>query len=432
MFTYTLLHKSGFRFSPDGQEAVHEDRLRGLIRFGPYRKVVNPPQIAFVFPDGYRDQANALYLALRNGIGLFKGLPSVFKVPLEKDQVLAITGFKLRNQFDHQDSALRYRDAIQTWINRNESTPDLFLNLHPKSMGWEEDSAYSATKAILLKDGLLSQNATFELIQNSTQFEWSVANIALALFVKLGGIPWAVDRADGENEFVIGMGRSESYDPRTRDREQSIAFTTCLQSNGIYEFANFGRACGDKQSFMRELEDTLRRTIAQVRSRRPNATALTLHFPKDFSFDERELCTRVAAEAKSNISRIEFVKVTEEDRFFAIDDEFPDQVPRRGTCIQLSNRDFLLYTEGSEERQTWINRPPSAVRIRHYGESRVDLPTREIIGQVFDLSLSNWRAFNARAYPVSILYSKLISRILQNADLSEIHGERLSDRMWFL
>lgn len=163
--------------------------MRGIIRFGPYRKVMNPPNIAFVFPDGYRDQANALYLALRNGIGLFKGLPSVFKVPLEKHQVVAITGFKLRNRFDHHDSALRYRDAIQTWISANGSIPDLFVNLHPKSMGWEEDSAYSATKAVLLKDGFLSQNVTFELIQNSAQFEWSVANIALGIFVKLGGIP---------------------------------------------------------------------------------------------------------------------------------------------------------------------------------------------------------------------------------------------------
>jgi argonaute-like protein implicated in RNA metabolism and viral defense len=432
MFTYNLLHNSGFRFSPDSPEAVHEDRLRGIIRFGPYRKVMTSPKIAFVFPDGYRDQANSLYLALRNGIGLFKGLPSVFKVPLEKHQVVAITGFKLRNRFDHHDSALRYRDAIQTWINANGSIPDLFVNLHPKSMGWEEDSAYSATKAVLLKDGFLSQNVTFELIQNSAQFEWSVANIALGIFVKLGGIPWAINRADGENEFVIGMGRSESYDSRTRARQRSIAFTTCLQSNGIYEFGNFGRACGDKEAFMRELENTLRHTIAQLRSRRPNVAALVLHFPKDFSFDERELCTRVATEAKVNIPRIEFVKVTEEDRFFAIDDESPDQVPRRGTCIRLSNTDFLLYTEGSEERQTWVNRPPSAVRIRHYGEPESDLLRREIVGQVFDLSLSNWRAFNARGYPVSIFYSKLISRILQHADLSDVHGEHLSDRMWFL
>ena len=193
MFTHSLLTKPGFRFSPDDPLAISEDRLRGIVKFGPYQKVSGSTRIAFVFPDGDRDAANTLYLALRNGLGLFKGMPSVFKIPFEKGQVLPITGFTLENKFDHHDSALRYRDAIQNWISSEGDMPDIFVNLHPKSMAWDDDSEYSATKAVLLKEGLLSQNVTLELIQNSTQFEWSVANIALGLFVKLGGIPWAVD-----------------------------------------------------------------------------------------------------------------------------------------------------------------------------------------------------------------------------------------------
>jgi len=46
--------------------------------------------------------------------------------------------------------------------------------------------------------------------------------------------------------------------------------------------------------------------------------------------------------------------------------------------------------------------------------------------------MANWRAFNARGYPVSILYSTLISRILRHADLSEVQSESLGDRLWFL
>lgn len=433
MFTCTALHKSGFRFSPDDPQMVHDDRLRGIIRFGPYRKIDKPaPRLAFVFPDGSRDAANALYLALRNGIGAFKGLPSVFKIPLERDQVAAITGFTLRNRHDHHDCAQRYRDAIQSWIQTTRETPDLFINIHPRSMTWEDDSAYAATKAALLKEGLLSQNVTFDLIQNSTQFEWSAANIALGLFVKLGGIPWAVNRPNAETEIVIGMGRSESYNPRTRERERVIAFTTCLQSNGIYQFANFGRACAAHENYLPELERTLHLTLSRVQGMRPQPRTLTLHFPKDFNFEERELCKKAVAAANASFQRIEFVKITEEDRFFAIDDESPDQVPRRGTCIRLSKTDSLLYTEGSEERQPWANRPPSAVRIRHFSEQLTDLATRDVIGQVYDLSLSNWRAFNARGFPVSIYYSELISRILRKADLSQVQGALIQDRLWFL
>jgi argonaute-like protein implicated in RNA metabolism and viral defense len=73
------------------------------------------------------------------------------------------------------------------------------------------------------------------------------------------------------------------------------------------------------------------------------------------------------------------------------------------------------------------------VRIRHYREGNdEDRSSKEIVGQVFDLSMSNWRAFNARGYPVSILYSRLISRILRDADLTADQTESLRDRMWFL
>jgi argonaute-like protein implicated in RNA metabolism and viral defense len=160
---------------------------------------------------------------------------------------------------------------------------------------------------------------------------------------------------------------------------------------------------------------------------------VVLHFPKEFSVDEMKRCRRVVEEEQARFPRVEFVKVTDEERFFALDDESPDEVPPRGTCIRLSGRDYLLYTEGSEERQTWVNRPPSAVRIRHYRDGEEgDRSSKEIVGQVFDLSLSNWRAFNARGYPVSILYSTLISRILRHAELTPDHTESLRDRMWFL
>ncbi len=433
MFTYTLLDKPGFRFSPTNPAATHEDRLRGIIRFGPFKRIENPPRIAFVFPTGYRDAANTLYLALRNGIGLFKGLPSVFKVPLEKEQTLPITGFKLANPFDHHDCAKRYRDAIQAWMTSHQEKPDIFLTLHPRSMAWEDDSEYSATKAILLRESLLSQNVTFELIQSSAQFEWAAANIALALFAKLGGIPWAIDRPNADGEIVIGMGRSDSFEVATRERKRFIAFATCLQTNGIYRFSTLGRVCTDRQSYIEELENTLRITLRRAHETIAEVRILTLHFPKEFSFDERERCKRIAEEEQARFPRLEFVKVTDEDRFFALDDESPDQVPCRGTCIRLSSTDHLLYTEGSEERQSWANRPPSAVRIKHYrGESEIDAGTREVIGQVFDLSMANWRAFNARGYPVSILYSTLISRILRHANLDNVQSESLRNRMWFL
>ena len=142
MLTYTCLKKSGFRFSPDDPQMVDDDRSWGIIRFGPYRRIaINAPRLAFVFPEGYRDAANSLYLALRNGIGAFKGLPSVFKFALEKDQVYGHHRFHAGSRDHHHDGAhLGYRDAYQAGIQANRLIPDIFITyLHPRSMTWDED-----------------------------------------------------------------------------------------------------------------------------------------------------------------------------------------------------------------------------------------------------------------------------------------------------
>src|SRR4029077_10446454 len=156
---------------------------------------------------------------------------------------------------------------------------DIFVTLHPKSMGWEDDSEYSATKAILLREGLLSQNVTFELIQSSAQFEWAAANIALALFAKLGGIPWAVDRPNADGEIVIGMGCSETIDVATRERKRFIAFATCLQTNGIYKFSTLGKVCTDKATYAAELENTLRIALRRAHESSVEVRLMVLHFP---------------------------------------------------------------------------------------------------------------------------------------------------------
>jgi len=72
------------------------------------------------------------------------------------------------------------------------------------------------------------------------------------------------------------------------------------------------------------------------------------------------------------------------------------------------------------------------MRIRHFTDQPSDSPTRDVIGQVFDLRLSSWRAFNARGFPVSVYSSEPISGILRKADISQIQGDPTADRLWTL
>lgn len=434
MFKARFLPLPEFRFSKEDPAKIATDTFRGLSRFGPYGEVQGRPKFGFVFPQRHKNDANNLYRALRNGVGYFRGFSNMFRVPFEKDQVFPITGFDLRDYRDPHDSARAYADAILNWTSNRDVHPDLIFVLHPKTPSWQEESPYHACKAALLAQGYLSQNVTLELVKNSAQFEWSVANIALAAFVKLGGIPWVVHRRSERQQFVIGVGRSELFNPATRKRERAIAFTICLRSDGVFKFSTFGNAAHSTQEYLSGLKAAVGEALGRIAAEDLPVETLSLHLPKEFGREEAEVLKEVAQNHdKESRVQIHTLKVTDDDSFFVVDNAAPDGVPARGTCVRIGERDFLLYTEGREEKQKWRNRIPTALRVRYYDEDTPTSLVMDLVSQVFDLGQSNWRGFNALSRPVSILYSELIANLLGHGIVpDERLKDTLSTKLWFL
>lgn len=434
MFKARLLALPEFRFSKEGPAKIAMDTFRGLSRFGPYREVQGRPTFGFVFPQRHKDDANNLYRALRNGVGYFRGFSNMFRVPFEKEQVFPITGFELRDYRDPHNSARAYADSILNWTRNHNVNPDLVFVLHPKTPSWQQESPYHASKAALLAEGYLSQNVTLELVNNSAQFEWSVANIALAAFVKLGGIPWVVHRRSERQQFVIGVGRSELFHPITRARERTIAFTTCHRSDGVFKFSTFANAAHTTQEYLSGMKATVGEALEKIALEKLPVETLSLHVPKEFGREEAEVLKEVVkGHDKEGRVRIHTLKVTDDDSFFVVDNAAADGVPARGTCVKIGERDFLLYTEGREEKQKWRNRIPKALRVRYYDGDTPSSVVTDLVSQVFDLGQSNWRGFNALSRPVSILYSELIASMLSHGIVPDGKlKDTLSTKLWFL
>lgn len=434
MFKARFLTPPEFRFSREHPDKTATDTFRGLSRFGPYREVQGKPTFGFVFPQRHKDDANNLYRALRNGVGYFRGFSNMFRIPFEKEQVFPITGFELRDYRDPHDSARAYAEAILNWTHNHNVSPHLIFVLHPKTPHWQQESPYHACKAALLAEGYMSQNVTLELVNNSAQFEWSVANIALAGFVKLGGIPWVVHRRSERQQFVIGVGRSEAFHPTTRTRERTIAFTTCLRSDGVFKFSTFANVAHSKQEYLSGLKAAVSEALEKLAAENLPVETLSLHLPKEFGREEAEVLKEVVqAHDKEGSARIHTLKITDDNSFFVVDNAAPDGVPARGTCVKIGERDFLLYTEGREDKQKWRNRIPTALRVRYYDESTPPSVVTDLVSQVFDLGQSNWRGFNALSRPVSILYSELIAELLGHgiAPKGKLQ-DTLSQKLWFL
>ena len=438
MISARIFAPPNYLFSPTDRTHVYMDKLRGLQKYGPYQRLNKAPQLGFIFPKGDNETANALYRALRMGVGLFHGMPEVFKMAIDRKHVFSVGEFTIREEFNDHDAARAYVDAIADWADKRNLQPDLLFTIHRKTPAWEDGSPYYACKAALLQRGLLSQSVTTDLMRNPTQFEWAAANIALQSFVKLGGVPWVIGRRSDKHQIIIGVGRAEAMDPQTRKRTRAIAFTTCLRSDGTFKFATVGKAV-DRKEYLNELGKAVSGAIQRAQSEEEMPLEMiSIHLPKEFGREEREQVeTALRSIEQATLPAIHVLKVSDEDRFFLVDDAHEMGLPSRGTCVRLSHRDYLLYTEGREEKLVWRNRTPTALRIRHYeGDKRgtrlAVLP--ELVSQVFDLSQANWRGFNAVSRPVSILYSELVARVLAHGQTGVplVPSQDLENRLWFL
>jgi len=420
-------------------EQSRPDKMRGLVDFGPYADLHRAPRFGFVFPSEYRDYANRLFLALKNGVGAFKGVETTFRFPLTRDQVFPVTGFSIGSR-SHHEAAKLYESAIVEWqAKQSAQAPDLFFVLHPRTPPSEMDTPYYACKARLLSQGILSQNVTAELVSDQAKFEWSAANIALGAFVKLGGIPWVVFGKELDQELIVGVGRSFLFDPQSRATTGYVGFTACFSARGQFQFLALADVAETRDEYLQLLKAVVATSLKKAEALGRTVSSLTLHVPKQMSREETEVVAKAVAEhPKQNILQVAIIKVSEEDAFFAVDTDFNDGVPRRGTIIQLSDRDYLLYTEGREEKESWAPfRTPVALRITPQNGIRFS-GIRTFLRQVNDLSQVNWRGFNARSKPISIYYGSLIARLLGHVPsasmktLSATARQLLETRMWFL
>ena len=176
-------------------------KLRGLKEFGSFRPVeTSNPRFAFLFPTEYREKANSLYLALKNGVGYFGGVENVFRYALRRTSVFSIGAFGIEGKRD-PDQVRAYTDALSSWLASTRERPDLVFIILPRNL------RLGGPEYLLQVQGLASPRRSFvtrrhpEVIDDPSTFEWAVANIALGAFAKLGGLPWVVSGESADSKI---------------------------------------------------------------------------------------------------------------------------------------------------------------------------------------------------------------------------------------
>lgn len=439
MYTISHISTPALRFG-DGSGS---DKLRSLQQFGPFQPppLARPPTIGFVFPDEYRDYANRLYRALRDGVGYFKGLPTVFGVQLEREHVFRINGFSLQERENVRAQAQAYADAVSRWIDSGAAKPDIVFVIHPRTSSDLEGSPYYETKTRLLLSGIVSQHVTTDVMDNSRQWEWSAANIALAAFVKLGGIPWILADEDRHQELVLGVGRADVTDPTTRLSTQTIGFTCCFSGAGTFNFVHLGRIASTASEYLNLLQEVVKTSTRKASRSAHQVDRMIFCLPKEARREEVHAVRSALSEVATELGEIDLVivRINEGADQFVYDGSHAYGLPPKGLNVNIGDDHHLIYTEGREERQPWRNRLPATIRVRFQSGPHNELVKRQSLTTLFGLSQMNWKGFNAEAKPISTFYGHCIAQILSHVSpevanrLSESSSnEALEHRLWFL
>ena len=309
---------------------------------------------------------------------------------------------------------------------------------------------YYTTKARLMAQGVPVQVLKIETIRRRN-IEYVLNNISLAMYAKLGGIPWTqAPNADLAHEIIVGIGSARLTESRRGAGERVIGITTVFSGDGQYLLANNTQEVPAEQ-YLEALTRSLQETVAELRSRfgwKPKDRVRFIFHQsfKKYKDVEAEAVKAFAASLADFDVQYAFVHVSDSHNWMLFEPNAPGvkfgktkkgkMVPQRGQCVVLGPNTALLTLSGPYQVKTSLHGCPHPVLVSIHEDSTfksLDYLAR----QVFNLSFMSWRGFNPSTLPVSISYSSMIVDLLGHLRHvknwnPEILATALKERRWFL
>jgi len=409
------------RFNYALSTAVSKSTYKGISQYGPYDKDIFPKskiKLSAVYPASDEKKFQRFIQTFREGIGLYPGFRRWFRVDIDKVDEFSISDTSLSS----------YRESLNKIARRDyDMVYVIFGNVAERS------SLYSLTKTTLLGNGIPCQVINSErLSRPNDQFQWILANIALATYAKVGGTPWVI-AAKERPEVVLGMSRAMD-----RTRKVIVGFTTIFKHNGDFILSHSKSPVTTWEDYEKGVENLVCEAIKEYQKKEETPNTLVFHFHKRTGRKEIQ-AVKSAIESLSIDVKYALLHLNSYSSYRIFDTSDFTYVPLIGLMVRLSSRQALLITDG---RRAFSRRPyvgtPHVLEITMDKESTMDYKEfLRLIEQVFHFSYVNWRGFNARTVPITINYSYLLARLVSGLESIEewnsiITNGKLIDKAWFL
>lgn len=390
----------------------------GIKENGPYEQL-KKVDLLFLSKNEYKLFASDLAKALRGEMfHIFNGLEKFFRI----DEI-DMRWYEVRGENENA------QEEILDIIDKNKSDTFIPIIIISKK---EEDKYYQLKYEALKNYNQPIQFVSIELLKNKEILKWSVSNIALQIFAKLGGIPWLV-KPETQKTLIIGIGQAHEMRKKENGRYEItkyFAYSILTDSSGRYkELKTIGKF--DKEDdYLNRLSEHLQTIVNRYANEFDN---FVIHCP--FKIKKVELKKiRETIENLGGDKTFVVIKINLDNKFFGFSSSSNSLVPYESTYLQLSSNEFLIWFEGLQYHNPNINRRIPGPTHIEFWYSNKDLSMNEkkaFLQDVLNLSGANWRGFNSKSSPISIHYTRLVSKFVQYfSKYGEINIENI--KPWFL
>lgn len=456
---FTLLEEPLLSFSPANSGDVDVHPLRGLVRYGPFSKgsffhFTAKVRVATVGPESTFKRRGALMASLRDSydpsdrseyVPKYPGFEHLFKVALVSAQSTAHVRWPdLLGQLPGQGTAeARLFGAMDAALRRLDSVRDEFdvvLVHFPDAWGpatrTKGFDAHDALKALGAKYNIPTQvlNDRVFTFDYKASLAW---RLAIALYVKAGGIPWKLAHMSGVPDDTAYIGLAYAL----RGDQRKAHYVTCCSQvfdmdGGGMQFVAFEArdpindvAEAHRNPFLsqNDMRAVLARSLELYQRRSGGSLPRRLVIHKTIAFKSDEIDG--AFDALAGVSEVECIEVSTRSNWrgvWLLDSrkKSPPSKPSgypvpRGTVVIRSGNSALLWAAGNApevstsgdyyQGKKSIPRPPQL--IRHAGQGPLEVIAREALA----LTKMDWN--NDALYdpvPVSIRYSQKLARTIAN------------------
>ncbi len=416
--------------------------IQGLKASGPLDMGACPrsPKVLFVYPKEMLDLARKLYLSLRDGLGPFRGTESLLGFSLPPQNVKRLDSFSTQG-LSHVDAAKAYYAAVGQWLANTDETdrPDIALIIHPRTDRQASENPYLSSKFPLLLAGIPSQVVTEDILTKPETFQWSAATIALAMFAKMGGKPWAIDSQLADDSIIVGINRAIVRSREDNECSKYYGFASTFSHHGVYLGTRLFTPANTRSSYIAGLRIAINEALESWRAQAGSPVNLIVHVCKEVSGEETNIVKECLLGSINNMVRsFAILKVVEAEHVIITNPAERDSLPPPSVMLRLSATRGLLQVTGfdpTEHTFGKVIKHPLHIKLLEFSETAPSFD--ELCGHVLALCAVNWRGLNADASPATTRYPELVAELLgrfneAGFDVSQLRGLEVMNRPWFL